>query len=171
MTWHTVSQIYMGLMLGAWALCALGAWLRREALEVFGAATVIGLMTLLSRVIIAALDPPWSVLHFPPQDLLMTVMCWALWYGHRERWKALLAVCFTTQLAGACWFWSTYAGGGWDKGAWVTYLWVNNGFFVLEWVILLVAGGRHVWTGLRHGGNLFRAGGMGWPAVHGGSGA
>lgn len=145
MSWQDVTAIYQASTVLMAVVCLLAVMLDRSAVDVAGAAMVVFVFTVMSRMISREMDPPWSTAHMPMQDLICVAVAW---WGHRRSprwWTFALAMAFTVQLGGHVAYWGSFAATG--AVTWIQttiYLWVINGLFLAELAILTAAGGGHV---------------------------
>lgn len=156
-------MIATGVMVG---VCALASHLRREALEVFAAAAVVFVFTMISRIWSANTSMPLSAAPWPLQDLICGLLAVGLFVKHREAWKLALAVAFSVQCAAHVFYWyGITVTGATTRADIVACLWVINTVFAVELLILTLAGGRHV---VSHAlDRLLVSGGSGSFAHHG----
>lgn len=166
MSGHDITTGFMiatGVMVG---VCALASHLRREALEVFAAAAVVFVFTMVSRIWSANTSMPLSAVPWPLQDLICGLLAVGLFVKHREAWKFALAVAFSLQCAAHVLFWcGVVAMGTATRADGIAYIWVINSVFAAELLILTLAGGRHV---VSHALDRLRvSGGSGSFAHHG----
>lgn len=145
MSWSDVTALYQASTVLMAVVCLLAVVLDKSAVDVAGAAMVVFVFTVMSRMISQEMDPPWSTAHMPVQDVICVAVAW---WGHKRapRWWTLgLALAFTAQLGGHVGYWGTYAlTGGVTWLQTTIYLWVINSLFVVELAILTGAGGGHV---------------------------
>lgn len=138
----TAFMISTGVMV---SICALAAYLRKSALEVFAAAMVVFVFTVASRVWSANTDMPLSAIPWPLQDAICGLLAVGMFAKHRELWKLALAMSFGVQCAAHIpYWWSVFLHGSPTRSDTIGYLWIINSLFALELLILTTAGGRHV---------------------------
>lgn len=137
---YTIATLVM------FGLCALAGQVSADASRIARAAAWMAFGVGVSRIVSALVDPPWSMAHYPAQDLFMMAMCLGWYQVRREIWASLLASCFMVQLFLHAAFWW-----GADPHQLRIYITLNNAAFVGEILILCIAGGRHVaaWVGRR----------------------
>lgn len=145
MSWADVTTLYQSATVLMAVVCLLAVILDRSAVDVAGAAMVVFVFTVMSRMISQELDPPWSTAHMPLQDVICVAVAW---WGHRRArrwWTQALALAFTAQLGAHVGYWGVFVLTG--DTTWIqttAYLWIINSLFVAELVILTGAGGGHV---------------------------
>lgn len=154
--WTVLFAVGTVVMIG---VCALAALLRNQALEIFAAAGMVAVFTVVSRVVSYYTDMPWSAALWPIQDVVFLTLAAGLWRMRRDWWKAALAVCFAVQCAAHAAYWWFVLTEGAGQGLTVAYLWIINPLFGAEVVILTLAGGRHVAGYIFDLARLFWAGG------------
>jgi hypothetical protein len=143
--WSDVTVLYQTGTVVMAAVCLLAVILDHEAVDLAGAAMTVFVFTVMSRMVSADLDPPWSMAHWPVQDLICVGVAW---WGHRRSprwWTRSLAQAFTIQLGAHVLYWGVIFLKG--SASWietVSYLWIINGLFVIELLILTGAGGGRV---------------------------
>lgn len=129
--------------LAMFLICALARYMTGDADRIARAASWLAFGVGVSRILSALVDAPWSMAHYPAQDLFMLAMCLAWFQVRREVWAACLATCFAVQLYMHAAFWWAA-----DPGLLRSYIIQNNAVFIAELLILTVAGGRHVVAGV-----------------------
>lgn len=134
-----VATLYSLATLGMFCVCATARVVTPDAERIARAAAWTVFFTGISRLVSYAADAPWSMVHYPAQDLLMMAMAFGWWQVRGELWAWLLGVCFLTQLFLHAAFW--WVG---DPGHLYAYVLANNVVFIAELSLLTVAGGRHV---------------------------
>lgn len=154
---------YTIFTLAVMAVCALAAWKREEAREVFAASIFVVLLNTLVQLAISLhnalggnLHPPASFIPDPIIDGLSMLLCAWSWTRRKVIWKLVLASCFLAQLGTHVAFW-----GSRDDGSVAQYNYTTtiNLLYICIMLTLAVAGGRHLVAGLigvrdraRHGG-------------------
>lgn len=147
-------SLYFAIAVGAVLLLTMwAAKVEAKAHELLACASVITMWFAVKHMLDAGQHwlfpgtppvPPWTMAHYPVQDLSLIAMCWIAW--RREKtlaniWKPILAVLFLCQLAGHVRYWvdrdpSVYA-------LWV-YIVINNVLFALELGVIGAVGGGYV---------------------------
>lgn len=145
MAWSDVTTLYQAGTVIMAAVCLLAVVLDRAAVDLAGAAMTVFVFTVLSRIVSADLDPPWSMAHWPMQDLICVVVAW---WGHRRSprwWTRGLAGAFTIQCGAHVLYWAViFLKGSASWAETTAYLWLINGLFVVQLAILTGAGGGRV---------------------------
>lgn len=141
-----LSTLYTLATLGMFLVCALARYVQDDADRIARAAAWLAFGVGVSRIVSAMVDPPWSMIHYPAQDLFMLAMCISWWQVRAEKWALLLGLCFFAQLGFHAAFWW-----GHEVTLLRRYIIFNNAAFIAELSILTIAGGRHVvaWIGAR----------------------
>lgn len=149
MTWHDVTTLYQIATIAMVVICILAYAVNRAALDLFAAAAVVFVFTVVSASIVAAYDPPWSSAHMPPQDLICAAIAW--WSAKRSpvhRWSRWLAIAFTVQCGIHAVYWGaifiSHAMGLDIALLTRIYPWPVNTLFLIELAILSMAGGGYV---------------------------
>lgn len=124
-------------------VCALARNETDDADRIARAASWLAFGVGVSRIVAELVDAPWSMAHYPAQDLMMLAMCLGWFQVRREPWALLLASCFAGQLFLHAAFW--WVG---DPSLLRPYIILNNALFIAELFILTVAGGRYVVSGV-----------------------
>lgn len=159
MAWADVTTLYQTATVVMAMVCLLAVILDKSAVDLAGAAMVVFVFTVMSRIVTDELDPPWSVAHMPMQDLICVAVAW---WGHKRSprwWTQALALAFTAQLGAHTVYWGAFTLTG--DVSWLrttAYLWVINSLFVVELLILTSAGGGHVAAYVRDRLPVFRRG-------------
>jgi hypothetical protein len=125
-------------------VCVLARHLTPDAERVARAAAWVALFTGLSRVVHFFVPPPWSMVHYPAEDLAMLTLAFSCWHVRHERWALLLAGLFLSQLFLHALYWFDPASS--LRG----YIIANNALFIAQLVTLTVAGGGYALGRLRH---------------------
>jgi hypothetical protein len=155
MTWHDVTTLYILATSVMTALCFLAFVVNRAALDVFAAAGVVFIFTVISEQIVSLFAPPWSSAHMPVQDVICAAVATWSWRRTRRRWAFGLAAAFTVQCAvhvvywGAIFVISALAALGVTDDVSIRplirlYPWPINALFLVELAILSTAGGGYV---------------------------
>lgn len=131
------STLYTLATIAMFAVCAFARVLTPDAERVARAAAWMALFTGLSRVIAFFADAPWSMVHYPAEDLLLMALALGWWQIRREAWAIILAGLFLSQLFLHALFWFD------ELSSLRGYIVANNAVFVLELLTLIVAGGGH----------------------------
>jgi len=154
---------YTFATLGMFLVCAAARYMTGDADRLARAASWIAFGVGASRIVAALVDAPWSMAHYPAQDLFMLALCLAWFQVRREWWAALLAACFGAQLGMHAAFWwaallaacfgaqlGMHAAFWWagDPTLLRSYIVQNNAVFIIELLILTMAGGRYVVAGI-----------------------
>jgi hypothetical protein len=126
------------------AVCALARYLEDDADRVARAAAWLAFGVGVSRIISSVIDPPWSMIHYPAQDLFMLAMCMSWWQVRGEKWAVMLGLLFFVQLGLHAAFWW-----GHEPTLLRRYIELNNAAFIGQLLVLTAAGGRHVVLGVR----------------------
>lgn len=132
-------------------VCAIAAFLRSEALEVFSAGAAVFVFTVISRLWSSLTDLPVSAVPWPVQDLICGVMAAAMFAKHREWWKLCLALAFGAQSAfHVIYFGTVFSQGGATWAQNVEYVRPINILFAFELAVLTLAGGWHIASHVSH---------------------
>lgn len=132
-------------------VCAFARSVAPDAERVARAAAWVALLTGVSRVISYFADPPWSMVHYPAEDILMMTLAFGWWQVRGERWAMILALLFLSQLFLHALYW--FDGASSLRG----YIVANNFCFSLELLTLSVAGGEHALGWVRDRLRLLRS--------------
>jgi hypothetical protein len=132
-----VSTLYTIATIAMFAVCALARMATPDAERVARAAAWVALFTGGSRLIGLYVEAPWSLVHYPAQDLFMMAIALGWWQVRREMWALVLAGLFFAQLFLHALFW--FDGNSSLRG----YIIANNAFFILQLLTLTIAGGGH----------------------------
>jgi len=138
-----LATIYTLATLAMFLVCAIARNATDDADRVARAAAWLALGVGLSRIASSLVSAPWSMAHYPAQDLFMLAMCLGWFQVRREWWAALLATCFAVQLYMHAAFWWAA-----DPTELRSYIIQNNAVFIAELLILTMAGGRYVVAGV-----------------------
>ena len=132
-------------------VCAFARSVTPDAERVARAAAWLALLTGLSRIVAYFADLPWSMVHYPAEDLLMMTLAFGWWQVRGERWAMVLALLFLSQLFlhALYWFDATSSLRG--------YVIANNAVFAAELTTLAVAGGGHALGWVRDRLRLLRS--------------
>jgi len=132
-----VALSYTLATIAMFGVCAFARVLTPDAERIARAAAWVALFTGISRVISYFTDAPWSMVHYPAEDLLLMTLALGWWQVRREKWALVLGLLFLSQLFLHALFWfdmnSSLRG----------YIYANNGVFILELLTLTIAGGGH----------------------------
>lgn len=131
------ATLYTLATIGMFVVCALARVLTPDAERVARAAAWVALFTGLSRVVSYFTDAPWSMVHYPAEDLLLMTMALGWWQVRREAWALILAGLFLSQLFLHALFWFD------EMSSLRGYIIANNAVFILELLTLTIAGGGH----------------------------
>jgi hypothetical protein len=138
-----LATAYTLATLAMFLVCAIARNCTDDADRVARAAAWLAFGVGISRIVSALVPAPWSMAHYPAQDLFMLAMCLGWYQVRREWWAAALAACFAVQLYMHAAFW--WAG---DATQTLSYITENNAVFIAELLIATVAGGRYVVAGV-----------------------
>lgn len=144
------STLYTLATIGMFGVCALARVATPDAERIARAAAWVALFTGLSRVISFYTDAPWSMVHYPAEDLVMLTLAFGWWQVRRERWALILALLFLSQLFLHALYWFD------DMSSLRGYVIANNAFFILQLLTLTIAGGGHALGWVRDRLRLFR---------------
>lgn len=133
-------------------VCTLAGALTEDAARIARVAAWLALFTGLSRIVHFFVPPPWSMVHYPAEDLTLLAISFSCWHVRHERWALLLAGLFLSQLFlhALYWFDATSSLRG--------YIIANNAVFIAQLVTLTVAGGGYALGWLRYRLPMFRGG-------------
>ncbi|MFZ2252632.1 MAG: hypothetical protein WAW13_00490 [Minisyncoccia bacterium] len=145
-----MATLYTLATIAMFGICALARVATPDAERIARAAAWVALFTGMSRVIGYFTDAPWSLVHYPAQDLLMLTLAFGWWQVRREWWALSLALLFLAQLFLHALFWFDAASS--LRG----YIVANNAFFILQLLTLTIAGGSHALGWVRDRVRLFR---------------
>ena len=123
--------------MATFGVCAFARSVAPDAERVARAAAWVALLTGVSRVISYFADPPWSMVHYPAEDLLMMTLAFGWWQVRGERWVMILALLFLSQLFLHALYW--FDGTSNLRG----YIVANNAVFIAELTTLTIAGKGH----------------------------
>jgi hypothetical protein len=138
-----LATAYTLATLAMFLVCAIARNCTDDADRVARAAAWLAFGVGMSRIVSALVPAPWSMAHYPAQDLFMLALCLGWFQVRREWWAVLLATCFAVQLYMHAAFWWAH-----DASALRSYIIQNNAVFIAELLILTVAGGRYVVAGI-----------------------
>lgn len=137
------------------AVCTLAGSLTEDAARVARAAAWVALFTGLSRVVHFFVPAPWSMVHYPAEDLVMLTLAFSCWQVRHESWALILAGLFLTQLFLHALYW--FDGTSSLRG----YIIANNALFIAQLATLTVAGGGYALGWVGHRLRQFRGGDRG----------
>ena len=123
--------------MATFGVCAFARSVAPDAERVARAAAWVALLTGVSRVISYFADLPWSMVHYPAEDLLMMTLAFGWWQVRGERWAMILALLFLSQLFLHALYW--FDGASSLRG----YITANNACFAAQLLTLTIAGGGH----------------------------
>ncbi|MDO9334925.1 MAG: hypothetical protein Q7T61_00860 [Caulobacter sp.] len=139
-----ISTGYAFACCGTLMVCMGAALVRTRALHLFGAAAFIFVMFWISRAVSIELDPPWSLAHYPLQDVILIAMLWATAGGRIEWWKAMVGLLLLAQLGFHTAYWGLYITGNADVSSLWQYIFLNNVGLAAILFSLSVEGARDV---------------------------
>lgn len=145
-----VSTAYTIATIAMFGICALARMATPDAERVARAAAWVALFTGMSRVISFYTDAPWSMVHYPAEDLVMLTLAFGWWQVRRERWALILALLFLSQLFLHALYWFD------SMSSLRGYVIANNSLFVLQLLTLTIAGGGHALGWVRDRVRLLR---------------
>jgi len=145
-----VATAYTLATIAMFGVCALARAATPDAERVARAAAWVALFTGASRVIGYFTDAPWSLVHYPAQDLVMLTLAFSWWQVRREWWALSLGLLFLAQLFLHALFWFDM------ESSLRGYIIANNGFFILQLLTLTIAGGGYALGWLRDRVRLLR---------------
>lgn len=146
-----LATMYCLATLLMFCICAAARVVSPDAERIARAAAWVVFFTGISRLVSYLTDAPWSMVHYPAQDLLLMALSFGWWQVRGELWAWLLGACFLTQLFFHAAFW--WVG---NSDYLYAYVLANNIVFIVELSLLSVAGGRHVGVWLRDRLRLLR---------------
>lgn len=132
-----VATLYTLATIAMFSVCALARAATPDAERVARAAAWVALFTGMSRVISFYTDAPWSMVHYPAEDLVMLTLAFGWWQVRRERWALILALLFLSQLFLHALYWFD------NMSSLRGYVIANNALFILQLLTLTTAGGGH----------------------------
>ena len=138
----------------AWAVCiCLGICMaagimRTGALQLFGAAAFVFVMFWISRAVSGVTSPPWSLAHYPLQDVTMIGLIWLTWGRRAELWKVATSWLLMLQLVFHAGYWLAVVTGRADHGMLWTYILLNNLGMAGILLVLTMKGVGHVLVGV-----------------------
>jgi len=147
-----LSTIYTLATIGMFGVCAFARVVTPNAERIARAAAWIALFTGVSRIIAYFADPPWSMVHYPAEDLLLMTMAFSWWQVRRERWALILAFLFLSQLFLHALYWFDI------ESSLRGYIIANNAIFCGQLLTLTLAGGGHALGWVRDRLRQFRRG-------------
>ena len=138
-----LSTLYTLATIGTFGVCAFARVLTPDAERVARAAAWVALFTGVSRIIAFYAEPPWSMVHYPAEDLLLMTMAFSWWQVRGERWALLLALLFLSQLFLHALYWFDISSS--LRG----YIIANNFLFCCQLLTLTLTGGGHALARIR----------------------
>lgn len=138
-------------------LTFFGAMVRTKGLHPFGAAAFLFVMFWVSRGVSDQVGgPPWSMLHYPVQDVILLAMVWHVWGEGRALWKPAVAILLLLELGFHASYWGAWLNGDYSLATLRHYIFLNNAAFAGVLFALGFAGVDNVARGL----GLFGRGGV-----------
>lgn len=125
-------------------ICMGAALVRTRALHLFGAAGFVFVMFWVSRAVSQVLSPPWSMVHYSVQDLVLIGMLWYSVSGRIEWWKAAVGLLLLAQIGFHTTYWGLYVTGLADITSLRQYIFLNNVGLAAILLSLSVEGARDV---------------------------
>lgn len=147
-------------------ICMAAAYMRTGALNLFGAASFVFVMFWVSRAVSASLSPPWSLAHYPVQDVAMLGLMWATWQKPSAMWRVAVSFLLLLQLGFHAGYWALYVAGATDVHTLRGYILFNNLGMAGILLALSLQGVGHVLAGiadLRRSEPVLWAGGVDHP--------
>jgi len=139
-----LSLLYTIGTLAMFGVCTLARAATPDATRLARAAAWVLLFTGVSRLVSLTVGPPWSMVHYPAEDLLLLLMARDWWRVRGEPWAAVLIACFLTQLSLHALYWFDPA------SSLRRYIIANNAIFIIELLTLTTAGGGHAFGWVLH---------------------
>jgi len=155
----TLAVLYTLATAVMFGVCTLAGSLTEDAARVARAAAWVALFTGVSRVVHYVLPPPWSMVHYPAEDLTMLAIAFSCWHVRHEKWALILAALFLSQLFLHALYWFNPASS--LRG----YIIANNALFIGQLATLTLAGGGYALAGIDRRVRVLRrrAGADVWP--------
>jgi hypothetical protein len=155
----TISSSFAIACVACLLICMIAAYIRTGALNLFGAAAFVFVMFWVSRAVSASLSPPWSLSHYPLQDVVLLALLWATKGANREWWRVGVAFLLVLQLGFHAGYWALYVSGATDLHTLRGYILLNNLGLAGILLALSLRGIGHVAVGLA---DLHRLNGVSW---------
>lgn len=125
-------------------ICLGAALVRTRALHLFGAAGFVFVMFWISRAVSHVLTPPWSMVHYSVQDLVLIGMLWYSVSGPIEKWKAAVGLLLLAQIGFHTTYWGLFVVGFADISSLRQYIFLNNVGLAAILLSLSLEGARDV---------------------------